>query len=334
VKSVDSPAGRTQLARLVQAAFGRQRPNMAVTRLRGASKKGVYRATLADASTVIVYVWDDAEDFWPASDVEPASDHADPFSHASGLDLFETAQAHLDRLGVRTPHLYLADRRREQHGTDMALVEDITGASLEHLLDNDSPLALPAVEQLSEFIHIMHADTAPRFGKLLSVAQGHVSSGGSCAQVVLNRALGDLAEASARDQRIGQHRNQLHEILHRHAAAVVPRAGYSLIHGELGPDHVLTDHQGRPVIIDIEGLMYFDVEWEHVFLQLRFGQHYPLLHPGQLDPHRVALYQLAMHLSLVAGPLRLLDGDYPEPDGMLEIAEYNLWQVLALLEPP
>lgn len=38
------------------------------------------------------------------------------------------------------------------------------------------------------------------------------------------------------------------------------------------------------------------------------------------------LYQLAMHLSLVAGPFRLLDGDYPDRQVMMDIAEYNLLQ--------
>jgi hypothetical protein len=112
---------------------------------------------------------------------------------------------------------------------------------------------------------------------------------------------------------------------------VTPRSDYSLIHGELGPDHVLIDQHGRPVIIDIEGLMYFDAEWEHVFLQLRFGGRYPLLRPGELAPDLLSLYRLAMHLSLVAGPLRLLDGDYPERDEMMRIAEYNLIQLLSKL---
>jgi hypothetical protein len=42
------------------------------------------------------------------------------------------------------------------------------------------------------------------------------------------------------------------------ASAVPPRAQYGLIHGELGPDHVLIDRRRHPVIIDIEGVMFFD----------------------------------------------------------------------------
>jgi hypothetical protein len=41
-----------------------------------------------------------------------------------------------------------------------------------------------------------------------------------------------------------------------------------------------------------------------------------------------------MHLSLVAGPLRLLDGDFPEREPMLRIAEYNTQQVLARQQHP
>ena len=40
---------------------------------------------------------------------------------------------------------------------------------------------------------------------------------------------------------------------------------------------------------------------------------------------------LAMRLSLVAGPLRLLDGDFPDRAFMQEIAEHNAKEALALL---
>ena len=38
------------------------------------------------------------------------------------------------------------------------------------------------------------------------------------------------------------------------------------------------------------------------------------------------LYRLAMHVSLVAGPLSLIEGDFPNPEWMREIAESNLRQ--------
>jgi len=150
-----------------------------------------------------------------------------------------------------------------------------------------------------------------------------------CEQVVLDRALDHLAQAAARVERVAAARARLAEVAGELAAAVRPRTDHRLIHGELGPDHVLVDGDGQPVLIDIEGLMFFDLEWEHVFLELRFGEHYRALRPGGLDERRLRFYRLAMHLSLIAGPLRLLDGDFPDREPMMRIVEYNIGRALA-----
>jgi len=121
----------------------------------------------------------------------------------------------------------------------------------------------------------------------------------------------------------------LDETLRALAAAVRPRDEYALIHGELGPDHVSVDDRGQPVVVDIEGAVYFDVEWEHAFLRLRFGRHYESLRASGLDERRMRLYTLALDLSLIEGPLRLLDGDYPERELMLAIAASAVDRVLA-----
>jgi hypothetical protein len=86
--------------------------------------------------------------------------------------------------------------------------------------------------------------------------------------------------------------------------------------------------------------MFFDVEWEHVFLELRFGRNYRALRAGgpdvrggpvELDEERLRFYRLAMHLSLIAGPLRLLDGDFPDREPMLQIVDYNIGKALAFV---
>ena len=188
---------------------------------------------------------------------------------------------------------------------------------------------------------MLHQQRGPRFGKLTYVlggaadqdgsAQDAASSQRSCERVVLDRALADLDSAAARLERLAAARGQLADVTRGLAAAVPARAQYGLIHGELGPDHVLIDEQGHPVIIDIEGVMFFDIEWEHAFLELRFGEHYRWLRASGLDEQRMRFYRLALYLSLIAGPLRLLDGDYPDREPMLEIVEANITRALALL---
>src|ERR1022692_3022180 len=329
-------AGPENLAGVVRAAFGPGRRLAAVDRLRGGSKKGVYRLTFDDGATVIGYLWNEAENYWPAAQHEAGESHADPFSDASGADLFEASHAYLDGLGVRVPQVYLLDRSRAAYPADIALVEDVRGESLETRLERGLPGADQALARLGAAVSLMHQQRGPRFGKLAYVigsaagqdgsaqdgsaedgsaaCQDGAAQGGaaqdaagsylSCEQVVLDRALADLDTAAARVERLAAARGQLADLTQALAAAVPSRAQYGLIHGELGPDHVLIDEQGHPVIIDIEGVMFFDVEWEHAFLELRFGEHYRWLRASDLDDRRLRFYRLALCLSLIAGPLR------------------------------
>ncbi|MDF6046054.1 phosphotransferase [Streptomyces sp. JH14] len=320
---------REQLASAARAALGGGRRLEAVERVAGGSKKGVYRLVMDDATTAIAYLWDDAENYWPAA--EGDDDLTDPFSPGLGLDLFQAAHARLDALGVRVPAIRLVDRDGAHCPADLAIVEDLQGESLEELLARDRRAAAPVMARLAESLEAMRGHRAPAYGKVAVVDGGGTSRGRSCEEVVLDRALRDLAEAASRDPRIVGARDQLEERLLGLAAAVLPRAEYAVVHGELGPDHVLVDADGKPVAIDIEGLMYFDVEWEHVFLQIRLHDAYRPLGVAGLDEDRLALYMLAQRLSLTAGPLRLLDGDFPDRAFMAGIAEYNLKQALKLV---
>jgi hypothetical protein len=321
---------REHLAGAARAALGGGRRLDAVERLRGGTTKGVYRLMMDDATTVIAYLWEDSENYWPAA--EGDDDLADPFSPGVGLDLFEATHARLAALGLRVPAIHLIDRDRTHYPADLAIVEDFPGEDLLDLADRDPRAAEPTLRRLAEALAAMRRHRAPAYGKVALIDGGGTSHGTSCEGTVLDFALRCLAEAASRDQRIAGARDRLEERLRVLAAAVRPRAEYAVVHGELGLDHVLVDRDGNPVLIDIENLMYFDVEWEHVFLRIRHQDtHYRHLAVDGLDEDRLALYTLAQRLSLTAGPLRLLDGDFPDRAFMADIAEWNLNQALALV---
>ncbi|MFF4312055.1 phosphotransferase family protein [Streptomyces sp. 900105755] len=316
---------RDDLASLSREALGRA--PAAVTRLRGGSKKGVYRLALDNGRSAIAYVWSPEEDYWGPAD----ADIRDPFAHASGLGLFLSAHDLLTELGVRTPRLLFADEDAAHLTAFAAVVEDVRGGSLEVLLRSDPGAARVPLSRLAGTLGVLRAHVAAGYGKAALVEEGGKPLGSSCEQVVADRAMRDIAEVAERDPRVREARQALTERVHELYDAVEPRDHASLVHGELGPDHVLVTEDGDPALIDVEGLMYFDAEWEHAFLQHRFGPAYDVLRTADLDEDRMALYRLAMHLNLVAGPLRLLDGDFPEREPMRDIAESNLRQVLSLL---
>ncbi|MDI5968817.1 phosphotransferase [Streptomyces sp. SL13] len=321
---------RDRLAGAAGAALGGGRRLESVERLVGGTTKGVYRLTMDDGRTAIAYLWEESENYWPVT--EHDGDLADPFSPGIGLGLFEAAHARLEALGLRVLEIHLVDRDRAYYPADLAIVEDVPGEDLMGLRDRDPRAAEPAMTRLAESLATMRGHRAPSFGKVGLIDAGGTSRSASCEQAALAFALRCLAEATARDHRIAGARVPLEERLRQLAAAVRPRAEYSVVHGELGLDHVMVDRYGQPVVIDIENLLYFDVEWEHVFLRLRHtdGQYQQLAVDG-LDEDRLALYKLTQHLSLTAGPLRLLDGDFPARAFMRGVAEHHLNEALAMV---
>ncbi|MEU9508825.1 phosphotransferase [Micromonospora sp. NPDC048170] len=311
---------------VARAAFGRGRVLVSAERLRGGTKKGVYRLTLDDGSTGVAYVWHPREDYWPAQAV-PAPD--DPFGHATGAGLFAAAHREFTAAGVRVPRLLLAPAATLLPG-EVAVVEDVRGGTLQDLRWRDPRRAEAVLARLGDAVRRMHARRRAGSGRPGSGRPGSdgPKAGRAVQRIIFARALRDLSEAAARVERIAAARDRLAATLAERYAAVAPRSRYGLIHGELGPDHVLVDDRDHPVLVDIEGAMFLDVEWEHAFLELRFGDAYPALAVAGLDEDRLCLYRLALHLSLVAGPLRLLDGDFPDRAGMRAIVAHNVARAL------
>lgn len=321
---------RDQLANAARAALGGGRRLEAVERLAGGTTKGVYRLTMDDATTAIAYLWEDSENYWPAT--EHDGDLADPFSPGTGLDLFEAAHARLEALGLRVLKIHLADHDHTHYPADLAIVEDLPGEDLMNLRNRDPRTAEPTMMRLTESLAMMRGHRAPSFGKVALIDAGGTSRSASCEQAALTFALRCLVEATARDHRIADASDQLEERLRQLTAAVRPRSEYSVVHGELGLDHVRVDKDGHPVLIDIENLLYFDIEWEHAFLRLRHtASQYQQLMVDGLDEDRLTLYKLTQHLSLTAGPLRLLDGDFPDREFMQGVAEHHLNEALAMV---
>ena len=318
-----------QLAGVVREVFGTDRRIVTVDRLAGGTKKGVYRIALDDHTSAVVYVWSAEEDYWEGLLPESSDDPESVFADSSGIDLFEAATRRLAAVGARSPRLLFTDRSRLLYPGDIAVAEDVTGGTLQALLDSDPQAGKATLGQLAEMVRAMHRYRAPRFGKVAFVDGGGVSKGGTCEAAHLEHALMNIAHAATRDVRAAEGRERLEEKLRTLLAAVEPRSEFGLVHGELCAEHTLVGAGGEPVLIDIEGLMYFDIEVDHTWMRMRFQEHYPALRLSDLDPVRMSYYQYTMHLDLVGGPLRIAEGDFPDRDWMLEIADYHLQKALA-----
>jgi hypothetical protein len=294
-------------------------PVAGAERLAGGSKKGVYRIRMDDGSSVVLYSWDGSENYWPEAEPDPAN----PFADASGAALFRDGYDALRGLDVPVPQLLAFDDDPADLPFAAAVVEDITGGSLEAALARAPDRSAVALGRLAEALERLHSSRRDDIGKL-----SHPVPGQSCELVATQRARRHLDAAAQQLPELAAEQPALVAVLDRLLGAVPPRRDHRLIHGEIGPDHVLLDHAGQPYLIDIEGLMYFDVEWEHAFLRLRLREHYEPLRVDGLDESRLRLYTLCLHLSLVAGPLLLLGGSHPEQQEFDSIMRSHLAAVL------
>lgn len=312
---------------LVADQFGTDQRLTSLDRLTGGSKKGVYRLGLNDRTTVMLYVWAPEENYWPAAAVVPD----DPFTDASGAELFAASHAALLTAGVRIPQLVMLDRDRRYLDADVALVEDAGAVRLEALQERDPAAAAAPLAALGDALRRMHTTFSTHYGKVALIARGEASQARRTEDIIVDRALGHLDAAAIRDTRLAGAHHRIAAHVRHLRGTVAPRQRYGLVHGELGPDHVLVTPAGEAVVIDFEGLAYFDVEWDHAWLQMRFGDTYPTLRPVELDPHRLELYRYAQVLSLIDGPLRIADTDFPDRQWMLDLAEWNITKALAAI---
>ncbi|SDO95528.1 aminoglycoside phosphotransferase family protein [Actinacidiphila guanduensis] len=322
-------ANAETLAPVMREVFGTDRRTTTVDRLLNGSKKGVYRVTLDDATSTIVYVWNADEDYWDGLLPDGHDDPSNPFAHASGIDFFDGATHRLEAVGARSPRLLLTDRSKDLYPADIAVAEDIRGGTLAALLERDPDAGRHTLAQLSDMLRRMHGYPAPAFGRVAWIDGGGAAPDATCEDAYLERALVNIATAASRDNRAAEAETMLEEKLRALHAALEPRAEFGVVHGELCAEHTLVGPDGEPVIIDIEGLMYTDIEVEHCWMRMRFGPHYEALRNPDLDPRRMTYYQYVMHLDLVGGPLRIAEGDFPNRKWMLDIADFHLQKALA-----
>jgi hypothetical protein len=198
---------REDLARATQAALGSRRQLNGVARLAGGTTKGVYRLTLDDSATVIAYLWEDSENYWPPAPNE--DDAADPFSPSNGIDLFATAHSRLASLGLRVAEIYRLDRDRAYYRADIAILEDFPGEDLLAFWERDPAAAEPVLARLREGLAAMRGYRGRGPGKVSFIDAGGAPRWPTSEEAVLALGLRCVAEAPERDSRIADNRDRL-----------------------------------------------------------------------------------------------------------------------------
>ncbi|WP_082198505.1 aminoglycoside phosphotransferase family protein [Bacillus sp. FJAT-26390] len=288
----------------------------------GGAQKVVYKVACTNHFVCMLYVWDLSKNYFQ-QEIEAELINKQSY----GCDLFESNQAFLSRNGIRTPQVLYLNKERDRYPFDFALVEYIDGLDAAHYLDAETAVQEKVFGRLGTMLTKMHSLERDAFGKI-----NDSSRAGKCHTLELENAKEQLAYAVNHISALQVNHGKLIDKLNELEAAIEPRARYSFIHGELGPDHVIVNDELEPYLVDLEGSMYYDVEYEHSFLEFRFGDAYSYLDNARLDRSRMLFYKFYHHISCASGGLKLLHRGFPNRGLAEMIVEHNYRSALKFIE--
>lgn len=310
------------LQKIIRENLGANYNILQIMRIYGGAQKVTYKIECDQNFCCILYVWDNSMNYFN----KDTKDNI--IFESNGLDLFELNNKLLIQNGIRTPRIYYIDRSKNDYLFDFALVEYISGGEIEKYFCADEDTQYKIFTDLDKNIKKMHSVKNKFYGNL----KVQKSYEGRSEKLLLNKTLEDIQYSSKFNEGILKNRLMLIQKIQELYNRIKPRNEYVFIHRELGPNHVFVDENLNTYLIDIESAMFFDIEYEHSFLKLRFGENYKYLTVNNLDLDRLRFYKLHLHISCLSGALELKQKGYPDMDDVNGMIEHNFKQALRFIE--
>lgn len=310
------------LQREINKVFGNKYDFLSLVRLYGGAQKGTYKITCKNQFEFILHIWDESVSYF-----DHVSNDNDTFTSNSAV-LFMKNQKLLKDNNISTPEIYYVDLSKESYEFEFAFVEYIEGSDLETLLYRDGKNCEDIMLDLRENISRMHMIQNNHPGDLLNAKEDDFL----CEKYVQQQISKNLEYLFDHFEPV---RGRETEVLHMNQllyGSIETRRTYSLIHWELGPNHVMVNKKDQAYLIDIEGMKYFDLEYEHSFLELRFGEYYKYLKREDLDMNRMNFYRFNHYIANITGAHQLLMKNYYDREDVEGMISYNYAKLEELLK--
>lgn len=300
------------MAQKTKIIFGQTYELRDIKRVLGGAQKHTYLAETQNGFKFIIYIWDKTTSYFSYNEEK------DIFLSSSAR-LFELNHMKMSQRGVRVPKLYYINRSREEQPYAYAFVEYIEGSDMDEIISHDKSRLKEVLGALKENISKLHNERSEHVGQI-----NHLQDAAfDIIKFSLNEArinINALSEMDAENAELYAEIGVMLEVL---AKGIVPRATYTFIHGELGPNHVMVNSKNETVLIDIEGAKYADVEEEASFLKIRFGDAYgALVNKENLDEQRMKFYYIGHCLGNLSGSMTLKHKGYYDMADINGIIDY------------
>ena len=309
--------GKEDLREIMREIFKREYQINSITRIPGGAQKGTYKVECSEQFSCVLYIWDESLSYFK-------SVHTKEAFISNSAYLFEKNYDLLTSYNIRVPKIYHIDLSKTKFPFEYALAQYIEGGELESLM-HTSQVDIPLImRDLKDNIRKLHSIKSSRVGDL-KYTRGEDFSCKEYTKQSLDKALMYLFQNYEPVSKLKRELIDISNQLYNH---IKERKDYSLIHFELGPNHVMVDKEGKTYLIDFEGMKYFDLEYEYSFLKLRYGKYYPSLRSMPVDNHRIKYYLLHHHIMAIEGAHQLITKDYYDLADAREMIEYNYGAIL------
>ncbi|CQR74422.1 Phosphotransferase enzyme family protein [Sporomusa ovata DSM 2662] len=248
----------------------------------GISKK-VYLVTDGNNHKTILYIWQK-----PILGLTKAHTDGLHYLYAEGFEYFCHNTRLLTDLGIRVPRIIKTGHFSAEKTFDYAYVECFDGISLQEYLQhgNIANITDPLNAELNKF----YTCSRDYFG--FPMLTNRYAK--SCQCLCYEHAVEELEIACSLDSTVKRMKHLVLQQLDNYITIFVGQlkpVSYALIHGEPTPPHVWLLTDGTIGFIDIEGIKYFDIEFEYALLDMLYN-FLSTSKPKRYDRNKLLFYKL------------------------------------------
>lgn len=263
--------------------------NFSIEELRGGFSKQVYKIT-TQADNFILYIWQRPHDNKLTENQTRGIEYLFP----DGFTYYTHNSKLLTDLGIRVPHILTAGYHADGD-FDYAIVEYFKGQNMYEYMNSVGNTGAVA-DKIMEVMGRMAAKKRSFYGPPVKNKPIDISPG----QLVYDFTAEELNIASKLDKDIADIQPNILHLMQQKMNEITETKNqeYSLIHGELTPDHVYILENGEVGLIDVDGVKYFDVEFDWALINLTYGNMMPI--PKSINTEKFEFYKLCWKIEYVS----------------------------------
>jgi hypothetical protein len=260
--------------------------DFSLTEVRAGIGKQVYKIN-TDSDIFMLYLWHKPYDGTLTENIAEGCEYL----YRDGYDCFLYNTKLLTDIGIKVPAII----NTRHYEVNYAVVEFFHGKNMDEYQETGGDIKNIS-EKITEMMTKMDNHTRSWYGSPLIDNAIDISS----EQLMFNYYSHELDIAAGFDKQVKVLQPSIQQVLSTHfnKVNIGVKEEYSLVHGELMPPHIFILNNGKIGLVDIEGLKYFDKEFDWAVLDMMYDGEIKL--PSDINSKRLDFYKLCLKIGYIS----------------------------------